>query len=356
MSIGPGGSAQASGKLVLAEGTTTVGVEHAMRTVTAILCAAGCPPDISAMVAEHLVDASLCGVDSHGVVRVLQYAEQMRDGYLDPAGRARIFRTERGVTEIDGRGGIGIPAMALAVDHVCATARETGVALAPVRNVGHTGRLGAFAETGADAGCLVLIIGGGGRTSWRQVAPYGGRKAVLPTNPYCLGIPGGERGPVVVDFATSMVAGGWLLAARAAGATLAEGSIIDAEGRPSRDPEAYFGGGAILPKGGPMGYGLAVMAEIICEAMLGPVTTEVNWLVLAVDTTRHREPTAMRSVAEEILAELRACPPAAGFERVEVPGERERARRELGRARGIEIPTRTWTAIEALATAAGRPA
>jgi LDH2 family malate/lactate/ureidoglycolate dehydrogenase len=165
--------------------------------------------------------------------------------------------------------------------------------------------------------------------------------------------PGGARGPVVVDFATSMIAGGWLHAARAAGALVPEGAIIDADGRSSRDPEAYFAGGAILPKGGPMGYGLAVMAEMICEAMLGPVTTECNWLVLALDAAQWRDGGAVRDAAEAVLAELRDCPPAPGVARVEVPGERERALRARRLAEGLPIPARTCARLDALARQLG---
>jgi LDH2 family malate/lactate/ureidoglycolate dehydrogenase len=87
------------------------------------------------------------------------------------------------------------------------------------------------------------------------------------------------------------------------------------------------------------------MAELICEAMLGPVTTEVNWLIMAIDTTRYREPHIMMNVAEEILAELRDCPPARGVTRVEVPGERERRHRGENRERIIALPEASWTAM-----------
>lgn len=326
-----------------------VPADEAQHVVARILRRAGCTEETVREVALHLVDASLSGVESHGVLRVLQYDEQFRAGYMSPTARPRLVSSTRGAECIDGCGGIGIPAMTMAVEQAATRATANGIAALAVRNVGHTGRLGAFAEAGAGKGCLVIIIGGGGRHSWRQVAPYGGRKAVLPTNPYAMAMPGGERGPVVVDFATSMVAGGWLHAARSAGARLPDGAIIDAGGRPSTDPEAYFAGGAILPKGGPMGYGLAVMAEMICEAMLGPVTTEVNWLVMAIDTGRYRDPGAMHGVAEEILAELRACPPAEGFDRVEVPGERERERRAASLVTGLAVPEATWAQILTLA-------
>jgi LDH2 family malate/lactate/ureidoglycolate dehydrogenase len=166
-----------------------------------------------------------------------------------------------------------------------------------------------------------------------------------------MAISGGARGPVVIDFATSMIAGGWLHSARAAGALVPAGAIIDADGNPSRDPKAYFDGGAILPKGGPMGYGLAVMAEMICEAMLGPAATESNWLTLAIDTSRYRDRSVMTQAAEEVLSELRACPPAPGFEQVLVPGERERDARHANFARGLLLPEKTLEDIRSLAAA-----
>jgi LDH2 family malate/lactate/ureidoglycolate dehydrogenase len=321
--------------------------------VAAILRRTGCDGATAAEVAAHLVDADLCGVESHGVMRVLQYVEQYESGYLAREARPCLRTTARGGMEVDGGGGIGIPAMTLAVDRLCDEVRQHAIAMLPVRNVGHTGRLGAFGERVAARGLLAIIIGGGGRQRWRQAAPHGGARALLPTNPYCLAIPGGARGPVVIDFATSVIAGGWLHSARAAGALVPEGAIIDRDGRPSRDPQAYFDGGAILPKGGPMGYGMALMAELICEAMLGPVTTECNCLCLAIDPARHREPSAMGATAEEILVELRACPPAPGFARVEVPGERERDLRAANLPLGIAIPARTLGLIRALADRLG---
>lgn len=326
-----------------------VPVDAAIALAAAILERAGCDARTAREVALHLVDADLCGVESHGVMRVLQYAEQFASGYLDPSARPVARVLANGRTEIDGNGGIGIPAMRTAMEHLAETAARNAITAVAVRNVGHTGRIGAFVEAAAGRGLLAIVIGGGGRKSWRQAAPYGGRRAILPTNPYAIGIPGGARGPVVIDFATSMIAGGWLHSARAAGALVPEGAIIDSEGRPSRDPEAYFDGGAILPKGGPMGYGMALMAELICEAMLGPATTECNWLAIGIDTAAFRAPDAMRAVAEEILTELRDCPPAPGFARVEIPGERERAQRDANRPLGIALPAPTLARIQALA-------
>ena len=123
--------------------------------------------------------------------------------------------------------------------------------------------------------------------------------------------------------------------------------MIDANGRPTRDPEDYFNGGAILPAGAQKGYALALVGELIGEAMLGPSTTEGNWLLITLDAHRFRESLALSRAAEEVLEELRSCPPAPGFNRVEIPGERERDyRKKSGGV--ISIPKETWDQIIAL--------
>ena len=335
---------EAQSKLELKGKRTKVTAEEAISTISSIFRCLGCPDDISRAIAEHLADASLCGMESHGLMRTLQYAEQMRSGHMRANAKPSFQVSESGAPIVDGGGGSGIPAMTLAYAESVRLAAEAGVAALAIRNVGHTGRHGAFAEDAASRGFLTICMGGGNRKTWRQVAPFGGAKAMLPTNPWCIGISGGERGPVVLDFATSKIAGGWIYAARSAGALLPEGCVIDRDGNPTRDPEDYFNGGAIRPAGGHKGYALALMGEVIAEAMLGPSTTEGNWLLIAIDTGRFRQANVLKAAAEEVLAELRDCPPAPGFERVEIPGEREREQRRLSRG-VIAVPEATWRQI-----------
>jgi len=334
-------------KLDLRGERVSVREEEALRVLGEILLKAGCNENTAVMIAEHLVDTSLCGMESHGVMRVLQYVEQMQSGLMSASGEARLTRNEKGAAIVDGDGGSGIPAMLLAFQQGQEEAKKNGVSAVAIKNVGHTGRHGAYADEAALAGYLTICVGGGNRKNWRQVAPFGGAKGMLPTNPWCVGIPGGDQGPVVLDFATSKIAGGWIYAARSAGALLPEGCVIDRDGNPTRDPEDYFNGGAILPSGGHKGYALALMAELMAEAMLGSVETESNWLLITLDTGRYREENAMRQTAEEILEEMRSCPPAPGFERVEVPGERERDHRAACNG-VIAIPEETWKQILAL--------
>ena len=340
-------------KLTFDGGRRLISASEADRLVCGILVNSGCHHEIAAEVSAHLIDAEMSGVESHGLMRVLQYYEQYQNGYLKTGVMPGISKDEFDRDFIDGHGGIGIPAMSLAVKNLIKKVSSKGMDAIAVRNVGHTGRIGAFAEQASRQGLLCIIIGGAGREKWRQAAPFGGMKAILPTNPYAIGFPGGERGPVVIDFATSQIAGGWLHSARAAGALVPEGAIIDKDGRAARDPKAYFEGGAILPKGGPMGYGMALMAEMICDAMLGDAQIECNWFLIGIDTTVYRSPVAITQAAEAILKEVRSCPPAPGFERVEVPGERERANKVANQKMGMALPSKTYDLIQNLAQKLG---
>lgn len=334
-------------KLELRGGRVDVDAGEATAIVVDIFDRLGCSNDTSQSIAEHLVDANLCGMESHGVMRVMQYADRMRDGTMRIDVRPEVRTTETGVTVVDGGMGSGIPAMSLAYQTAIALAAESGMAVISVLNTGHTGRHGAFADDAAAKGFLTICTGGGNHRVHGMVAPHGGARGMLPTNPWCIGIPGGDRGPVVMDFATGRIAGGWIYAARSAGALLPEDCVIDRDGNPTRDPEDYFNGGAILPMGGHKGYALSLMAELIGEAMLGPSSPECNWFLLAIDTRKFRQPDALQAAAEEVLADLRNCPPAPGFDRVEIPGEREREQRR--RSNGtIAVPDETWRQVLAL--------
>ncbi len=142
-----------------------------------------CDVNTATIVADHLVDTSLCGVESHGVMRTLQYAEQMQTGYLNPHAQPWLDISDSSNELVDGDGGIGIPAMQMAYERGMTRSKESGISSISVLNTGHTGRLGAFADEAAKKGFLTLCFGGGNHKNWRQVAPHGGSQAVLPTNP-----------------------------------------------------------------------------------------------------------------------------------------------------------------------------
>jgi uncharacterized oxidoreductase len=331
-------------------------VDGLTRFAEAFLTALGCNGPVAAEVAGHLVDADLKGVYSHGTMRLAQYLDWARVGMFDPAGEPQLSDVAARAPMVDGANGFGMPAMRVAVDEGVRRAHANGVAAVGVVNVGHTGRLGAFAEQAAEAGCLAILFGGGRRRDWRQVAPYGGAKGMLPSNPYAFGIPGGEQGPVVLDFATAAGAGGKIYAARYAGRPLPDGLCIDAAGNPTTNPDDFYNGGALLPMAGPKGYGMALVAELVGEAMLGPAMHGLNWICVFIVLASYQTLGTYRVAAEECLAELRACPPAPGFDAVEIPGERERRLERERRTLGVPMPAATLEAMRRAAAELGMDA
>ena len=148
-------------KLELEEERVIIPVDEIVTLVSGIFENIGCSVGVSREIAEHLADANLCGMESHGLMRTLQYADQFESGYMRPDVNPDIKVTDRGATIIDGNGGIGIPAMRLAIEEGCRVAGEQGVSAVAIRNVGHTGRLGAFTEAAACQGFLSICFGGG---------------------------------------------------------------------------------------------------------------------------------------------------------------------------------------------------
>ena len=155
-----------------------------------------------------------------------------------------------------------------------------------------------------------------------------------------------------LDFATSATAQGKVMMARNTGKRLPAGLILDREGRASTDPQDFYDGGALLPAAGPKGSGLALIAELLGSALLGP-PHEFNWLFIMMKAEAFRGPGEYGSAAEAFLAEVRGCPPQEGFERVAVPGELERDRAARRRREGIAINAEIWTRLTEAARKVG---
>ena len=319
-----------------------------------LLTAAGLPEDEAREVTAHVVDNSLCGMDSHGVVRLPYYLDLIAKGTVKADAEVRVVEDTATTVKVDGGGGLGIPAIRRTAVLTAAKAKAQKIAVGALVNCGHTGRIGAFAELIAREGCFAQIVGGGGHAAYANVVPFGGREPAMSTNPYALAYPGGPAGAVVVDFATSATAQGKLMIARATGQPLAEGLILDKNGRPSRDPEDFYTGGAILPAAGPKGSGLGIMAELLGFALLG-APKEFHWLLIALDLEAFGGGQEMAERAERYLAWVKDRAPAAGVEAVMLPGEPEARSRERRILEGIPLPPSIADDLETWARRLGVP-
>lgn len=317
----------------------------------ALFRAAGSDATEAALVAGHLVEANLAGHDSHGVIRAPKYVDWVAAGELLPNRHAERVVDAGGLVLLDGGFGygqvIGREAMALAAER----ARRHGAVVLGIRNSGHLGRIGAWAEQLAEAGLVSLhLVNTSGYGI--LVAPVGGAERRLSANPIAAGAPG-PHGPIVLDIATSATAEGKIQVARNRGEALPEGLVIDGHGAPTTSPEAFYGppAGAILPFGGHKGYGLSVMCELLAGALTGggsshpqnPTAWRLvnNMLTIAVDPAALGAAEAFGLDAARLEAWLKSARPAADGADVLLPGEIEARTRARRAAEGVPLDAAT---------------
>jgi uncharacterized oxidoreductase len=310
-------------------------------------------------VSANLIEANLCGHDSHGIGMLPRYAEAFLQGGLVPNRHVRIVHDASALLRLDGGAGfgqvIGREAMALGIER----ARLHGSCIVALGNSHHLGRIGAWAEQAAAAGLVSLHFVN--VVSRAIVAPHGGSDARFGTNPFCAGVPLAGRPPVVVDFATSVIAQGKTRVAMNKGELVAADCLIDDHGRPTREPRytvvpPY---GALLTFGAHKGYGLALLCELLGGALAAGMTQRDD------DSTQRRVLNGMFSVLvdpallgdrgafeQEALAFVewvQASPPREGFGAVQVAGDAERAWRAQRSADGVPVDATTWSEILAAA-------
>src|SRR5215472_7853923 len=316
--------------------------------------AAGAPTDLATQMADFLVESNLAGHDSHGVIRIPAYVRMIREGGMVPAARPEVIQETPGSALVDGKYGFGHVAAAFATDVAVRKAKEAKSAVVSVVRCNHIGRLGEWGSRAAAQGVIAIVtVGGGGGPG--IAAPYGGAARALSTNPISVGIPGGEMDDMLVDFATTGIAEGKVQVARAKGAALPHGILLDKEGRPSTNPEDLYNGGMLLPFGSHKGYGLAMVVELLGAALTPGERYNRDGhtggaVIIAVDAATFRPLAEFERSADATLRRIKEIPPASGFAEVLLPGEPEQRSKAERLRDGIPVAEATWSAI----VAAGR--
>jgi len=315
----------------------------------------GSTPEEVDAVADNLIEANLTGHDSHGIGMLPRYTLSYLEGGLKPNTHVKTVFDGGALLRLDGDAGfgqvVGREAMALAIER----AKTHGSCIMALGNAHHLGRIGAWAEQAAAAGLVSLsfvnVISRG------IVAPHGGSDARFGTNPFTAGVPLPGRPPLILDFATSVIAQGKTRVAHNKGDEVPPDHVIDDQGRPTQDPrfaviEPF---GAILTFGGHKGYGMAVLCELLGGALASGMSQHTD------DTSKKRILNGMLSVLikPEAIAdmtayerELRAftdwvtaSPPRAGYDRVRLAGDPEREYRAKRSVQGVPVDSTTWQEI-----------
>jgi uncharacterized oxidoreductase len=329
----------------------------ALRRIAAdIFEAAGSDAEEAQLVADHLIDANLAGHDSHGVMRIGRYIGLARAGHVVPNQHLAIVSDRGPAVLADGGFGYGQVIGREAMNLLASRVSTGGFAVVAIRNSGHLGRIGAWAEQIADSGYVsfhfVNTSGFG-----ILVAPHGGKDRRLSANPIAAGAPVRGRPPIILDIATSVIAEGKIQVARNKGEKLQPGQVLDGKGEPTIDPSAFYASppGAILPVGGHKGSGLSLFCEILAGSLTGgfasnPDSTTAKRLVnnmvsIAFDPDAFAGSEFFASDVQRLEEWVRASPPLEPGGKVMMPGEVELNVRRDRLENGVPIDERTFMQI-----------
>ncbi len=338
--------------------------------VRRIFAAAGAREPEAQAIAENLVEANLTGHDSHGVVRVPRYLQNVSRGQMHFGRSVEIVIDGGAFALLDGHHGFGQVLGRQAVDIGIAKARSGGTAVIALRNAGHLGRIGAWVERACDAKLVSVHFANVARSM--LVAPFGGAERRISTAPVAVGVINPEGDDFILDFATSKAAEGKVLVALKGGSKPPEGSLIDANGQPTRDPAALYGNvpegtvpdprhgpGALLAMGDHKGSGLALACELLAGALTGSGTTGPGEgphngmlsIYLAPDVLDDGH--GFGRAVTDYIDFVRTTRPTNPAEPVMIPGDPERNARRKRLAEGVPLPHETWASLLSAAADVG---
>ncbi len=323
--------------------------------VRKIFLAAGADEPNANVVAEHLVLANLSGVDTHGVIHVPMYVDNVRKEQIVPTAWPEIIGESPPSVRVSGNWTFGQVAAKYTMEVVIQKAKEQGIAVGGLVESNHIGRLGHFVEMATPQGLIAMVWGGGYGAETPVAVPFGGKERVLSTNPLAFGFPTSDGNRMMFDFATTALSGVKVRNAQRRNDSLPPGSIVDKDGNPSTDPKDFENGGA-LPFGGHKGYGLMMAAEFLGRIFTGaddhadpnrggPIFRRQGVTMIAFKADQFQTMANYSNRAEEMVNRVREVPPAPGFEAVLAPGDPEAMTRALREQEGIPIDEDIWQTI-----------
>jgi len=312
--------------------------------------AVGTPHDEAELIVELLVKSNLCGHDSHGVMAIPWYINQILDGVCKPVSEINIIRESSTTALVDGNWSLGhvvaTKTMSLAIEK----AKKHDIGAVATFNCGHIGRMADYVLMAPVHDMIGLCT----VNHEAGVVPYGGADRMFNQGPIGIAVPAGEEPPFMLDISTSVSAGGKVMYALAKGEQMPEGYIVDKDGNPTTDPMDYVNGGAVLPFGGPVaykGYGLAMAMDILAGILSGrgPAYSKQNEaqgvFQMAINIEAFQPVEKFKTEMDRLIRAVKNSRKAPGFKEILIPGELE-SRKEKDRMKtGIEVPEKTWNEI-----------
>ena len=312
--------------------------QHSERALRGI----GYDAEEARILADHMIDAALCGYEYSGLAKILNIPEHRR--FKQPRRPIEVVRETKVSALYDGGNNVGMLAMYHATRAAIAKAAAHGFSLIGVTNSWMSGRSAYYVEMIASAD----LVGIHTASSSRSVAPVGGARPVLGTNPIAFGLPS-SGGPVVLDMGTSAFMGTELTLRERLGQLLPEGVAIDPQGQPTRDPTAARLG-ALLPFGGYKGYGLGFIVQalgVLAGSGMDPDQDD-GYLFVVFKPDLLVPLDQFKREVSGLVDRIKSIPRQPGIDEIRIPGERSFRSRERLLRDGIEIDRLVYDALAAL--------
>ncbi len=327
--------------------------------IARLFAARGVPGADAETMAEVLVEADLRGVESHGSTRVAGYCSMIRRGLLNPKPDVRVVRDTPTLAMLEGDGASGIIVARRAMQMAMDRAAAVGIGCVTARNVTHTGLVGFYPMMAARAGLIGIAMNNGPAI----LPPFGGTTPTLSTNPFAAAFPAGDREPIVLDMATSIVAGGKLRLALKKGKPIPPDWALDRHGVPTTDPDEAIFHGFLQWAGGYKGFGLATVVEVLGGVLSGglfgsdvppmksfgqePLITSAFYLAL--DPAQFMPLDEFCRRIDRLVEMVKTSELASGVDEVFIAGEIEFRRRADRLRDGIPLSQVVFKELETLA-------
>jgi len=322
----------------------TVTPERLREAVIEVLKGFGAADAEAPIVADSLVRAEMRGTDTHGLPYLKLLVERVEAKMVSLPTRITVLKDDGATALLDGGNGIGQVAGWQAMELSVRKAREHGIGLTLIRNTNNLGFLAFYTLHAAEQGFVGITMGNANAA----ISPWGGAEAFFGTNPLSIAVPGNPE-PVALDMSSSVVARGKVRKAQRLGEKIPLGWALDESGVPTDDPGAALKG-TLLPIGGPKGYGLALMVDVLAGMLSGAAfgkdiksfhqltgPTEVGALMLAIDIERFMPVAQFRNLMKGYVEAIRGSRKAKGTIRIYLPGEIESEKEMTSGERGIEL-------------------
>jgi LDH2 family malate/lactate/ureidoglycolate dehydrogenase len=325
--------------------------------------AAGFDEDRAVFLADRLVEADLCGLNTHGVIRLPMYLNRVKAGLIDPRAEPRLIHEKDNIAIIDGSNGMGQVSSHLAMNVAIRKAGASAVAAVGVRNSNHFGPAAHYTLTAAERQMIGISMS---NTEPLMPAP-GGAEAVVGNNPFSVAIPVRNRPPIVLDMATSVAALGKMMLAQKKGESIPAGWGVDRQGKDTTNPSDVLQGGFMLPVGGPKGYGISLIIDILAGILSGSGfgkgvacpfkdmknEQRVGHFFIVIDVQSFLPLEEFYSHLEKLVNEIRGGARAAGVDEVFLPGEIEWRTKQARLKAGVPLPVELIRQLEAFAVELG---